>query len=66
MDDLARELELRETIAACDAMNNARVELEEAAGESERWREIRRYVFPLLEAERKRLEDAVQSMRAVE
>jgi hypothetical protein len=30
MDELARELELFEVIAASDAMNNARTELEDA------------------------------------
>jgi glutamine synthetase type III len=61
MDDLNRELELFEVIAASDAMNTARTELKErakdAAGEDaeERWEAIRRYVFPLLEAEHERL-----------
>ncbi len=57
MDDLNRELELFEVIAASDAMSNARVELEEAADgmDPERWEAIRRYVFPLLDAEHERL-----------
>jgi hypothetical protein len=58
MDKLAHELELFEVIAASDAMNNARVELEDAAEnmEPERWEAIRRYVFSVLEAERGRLD----------
>jgi len=63
MDELVRELELFETIAACDAMNNARVELEGIAEETERWVQIKQYVFPLLEAERLRLDAAVERLR---
>jgi hypothetical protein len=57
MDDFTRDLELMEVISASDAMNNARVELEDAAEnmDLERWEAIRRYVFPLLEAEHERL-----------
>jgi hypothetical protein len=46
-----------EVIAASDAMNNAQVELEEAAEgmDAERWEGIRRHVFSLLEAEHERL-----------
>lgn len=65
MDELTHELELFEIIAASDAMNNARVELEEAAGgmDPERWGEIRRYVFPLLGAEHERLAGVCQRLR---
>jgi hypothetical protein len=60
MDEYTRELELMEVIAASDAMNNARVDLEDAHAdariETERWQQIRRYVFPLLDAELLRLD----------
>jgi hypothetical protein len=62
MSDLNREFELFEAIATSDAMNNARTELEVCAEDAEgdaaeRWEAIRRYVFPLLEAEHGRLDD---------
>jgi hypothetical protein len=66
MDELTRELELFEVIAASDAMNNARTALEDAAqdeGNGERWEAIRRYVFPLLEAEHERLGEEYRRLR---
>jgi hypothetical protein len=65
MDELTHELELFEVIAASDAMNNAAVELEDVAGDMdpERWETIRRYVFPLLEAERGRLDAEHRRLR---
>ena len=70
MDELAerrRERRLFELIEASDAMNNARVELEDAAaadtGSEERWEEISRHVLPLLERERVRLEEEISRLR---
>ena len=47
-----------EVITASDAMNNARAELEDTAKDMdpERWEGIRHHVFPVLEAERARLD----------
>lgn len=57
MDELTRDLELMEVITASDAINNARTVLEETLEDNdEEWCEgIRRHVYPLLEAEHKRL-----------
>jgi hypothetical protein len=48
-------------------MVNARVELEDAEADgrlgAERWEEIRRYVFPLIEAEAARLDAEYQRLR---
>jgi hypothetical protein len=65
MNDLTRELELVEVISASDAMNNARVELEDVARgmDPERWDQIRSHVFPLLEAERERLSGEYRQLR---
>ena len=65
-DAITRELELFEVILASDAMNNARVELEEAAEhmDSERWEAIRRYVLPVLEAEGARLDAEYRRLRS--
>jgi hypothetical protein len=57
----ARELEIIEVIsAAAEAVVNARVDLEDAEADDrideERWEEIRRYVFPLIEAGAARLD----------
>jgi hypothetical protein len=57
MDEYTRAFQLIETICASDAMNNARTVLEEAEdtlGE-ELYEGIRRFVFPVLEAESERL-----------
>ncbi len=67
MDELTREIELLEVIAASDAMNNDRTFLEVCAEEpaseeaEEMWEAIRRYVFPLLADEHDRL--AVEYLR---
>jgi hypothetical protein len=67
MDELSRELELFEVIAASDARNNARTFLEVCAEDppseeaEELWEAIRRYVFPLLADEHDRL--AVEYLR---
>jgi hypothetical protein len=71
VDEFTRELKLMEVTSASDAMNNARAELEDAAaadgGENaERWEGIRRHVFPLLEAERKRLAAQYRYLRGAE
>jgi hypothetical protein len=61
MDDL----QLIETICASDAMNNARTVLEGAQdtlGE-ELYEGIRRFVFPLLEAEYERLDVEYRRLR---
>jgi hypothetical protein len=65
MDAFTQELELLEVISASDAMNNARVELEDVAEDMdrERWEAIRRYVFPLLEAEHERLNGEYRQLR---
>ncbi len=67
MDAITRELQLFEVISASDAMNNARATLEDAAaedeGNEEMWEAIRRYVFPLLEAEHGRLDREYQRLR---
>lgn len=64
MDELTKRLQLKrlqlvEAISGSDAMTNARVDLEDAAADEridgERWEQIRRWVFPLLERERERL-----------
>ena len=64
MDDLSRNLQLVETIAASAAMVNARTVLEYNASEDEEWCEgIRRHVFPLLEAEHQRLQEEYHRLR---
>jgi hypothetical protein len=65
MDELTTNLQLMETISASDAMNNARTVLEEAAEDmdTEHWEAIRRYVFPLPQAEHDRLDGAYQRLR---
>jgi hypothetical protein len=66
VDELTRELELFEVIAASDAMNNACTELEDAAEDvdPERWETIRRYVFPVLETERARQDAEYRRLRS--
>ena len=70
VDDFTRDLELMEVIAASDAINNARADLEDAEAdgriEAERWEAIRRYVFPLLEAEHERLAGGYRRLRGLE
>jgi hypothetical protein len=70
VDEFTRELSLFEVIAASDACNNARTELEEAAARApaegdagERLEAIRRFVFPLLEAEHERLAGKYHRLR---
>ncbi len=67
MNELTRELEVMEVIAASDAMNNVRVDLEDAHADGrinpERWEAIRRHVFPVLEAERARLDAEYHRLR---
>ena len=65
VDDLTRNLELMEVIAASDALNNARTVLEETLEDKdEEWCEgIRHHVFPLLEAEKRRLDDEYHRLR---
>jgi hypothetical protein len=62
----ARELEIIEVISA-SAVVNARVDLEDAEADDrideERWEEIRRYVFPLIEAGAARLDAEYQRLR---
>jgi hypothetical protein len=67
VDESTRDPELMEVISAADAMVNARVDLEEAEADGrideERWEAIRRYVFPLLEAEAERLDGEYRRLR---
>lgn len=65
MDDLARNLRLVDVINASDAMNNARTLMEEHAEElldEEQWEGIVRHVFPVLDAERARLDEEYQRL----
>jgi hypothetical protein len=65
MDEYTRAFQLIETICASDAMNNARTVLEEAEdtlGE-ELYEGIRRFVFPVLEAESERLGEEYRRLR---
>ena len=65
MDEYTRAFQLIETICASDAMNNARTVLEEAEdtlGE-ELYEGIRRFVFPVLEAESERLDEECRRLR---
>ena len=68
MDELTKELRVVEVISASDAMTNARIDLEEAAANGgiseQRWEGIRRYVFPLLESERERLDQEYRRLQA--
>ena len=65
MDEYTRAFQLIETICASDAMNNARTVLEEpedTLGE-ELYEGIRRFVFPVLEAESERLGEEYRRLR---
>jgi hypothetical protein len=65
MDEYTRAFQLIETICASDAMDNARTVLEEAEdtlGE-ELYEGIRRFVFPVLEAESERLGEEYRRLR---
>ncbi len=68
MDEFTRDLQLTETICASDALSNARVVLEEAEEvlSEEQYQGIRRFVFPLLEAESERLEEECRRLRDAE
>jgi hypothetical protein len=59
MDEYTRSLQLTQTICASDALSNVRVVLEEDEEvlSVEQCQGIRRFVFPLLEAEWERLEE---------
>jgi hypothetical protein len=69
MDEYTRDLQLTQTICASDAfsdaLSNARVVLEEAEEvlSAEHYQGIRRFVFPLLEAEWERLDEEYRSLR---
>jgi hypothetical protein len=65
MDEYTRDLQLTETICASDALSNARVVLEEAEEvlSVEQYQGIRRFVFPLLEAESERLDEEYRRLR---
>ena len=64
MDEFTQELDLMEAIVSA---GNARVHLEDAEAEgrieAERWEGIRRHVFPLLEAEARRLDADYRRLR---
>jgi len=69
MDEHTRDLALTDVITASDALNNARTVLEEAGrGEAELEEElyegIRRFVFPLLDAEYARLDAEYRRLRS--
>jgi hypothetical protein len=67
MDEYTRAFQLIETICASDAMNNARTVLEEAEdtlGEG-LYERIRRFVFPVLEAESERLGEEYRRLRGL-
>jgi len=65
MAEHTRVFQLVETICASDAMNNAKVVLEEHAEmlSEEQWEGIRRFVFPLLKAESERLDGEFRRLR---
>ena len=65
MDGYTRNLQLTETICASDALSNARIVLEEAEEvlSVEQYQGIRRFVFPLLEAEWERLDGEYRRLR---
>jgi hypothetical protein len=65
MDDLTRNLRLVDMIAASDALNNARTVLEEAETplDAEQREAIRRHVFPVLDAELRRLDEEYRRLR---
>ena len=65
MDEYTRAFQLIETICASDAVNNARAVLEEHAEtlSEEQWEGIRRFVFPVLEAESERLDGEYRRLR---
>ena len=65
MDEYTRAFQLIETICASDAVNNARAVLEEAEEvlSVEQYQGIRRFVFPLLEAESERLDEECRRLR---
>ena len=65
MEEYTRDLQLTETICASDALSNARVVLEEAEDvlSVEQYQGIRRFVFPLLEAESERLDEDYRRLR---
>jgi len=64
MDDTTRDLQLVDVICASDALNNARTVLEEAELEEELYEGIRRFVFPVLDAEYQRLDAEYHRLRA--
>ena len=65
MDEYTRNFRLIETICASDTVNNARTVLEEHAEtlSEEQWESIRRFVFPVLEAESERLDGEYRQLR---
>ena len=65
MDEYTRNFRLIETICASDTVNNARTVLEEHAEtlSEEQWESIRRFVFPVLEAESERLDGEYRRLR---
>jgi hypothetical protein len=65
MDEYTRNFRLIETICASDAMNSARTVLEEHAEtlSEEQWEGIRRFVFPVLEAESERPDGEYRRLR---
>ena len=65
MDEYTRDLQLTETICASDALSTARIVLEEAEEllSVEQYQGIRRFVFPLLEAESERLDEDYRRLR---
>jgi hypothetical protein len=65
IDEYTRAFQLIEMICASDALSNARVVLEEAEEvlSVEQYQGIRRFVFPLLEAESERLDEEYRRLR---
>jgi len=63
MDEYTRDLQLTDVITASDALNNARTVLEEAELEEELYQGIRRFVFPVLDAEYTRLDAEYRRLR---
>jgi hypothetical protein len=65
IDEYTRDLHLTETICASGALSNARAVLEEAEEvlSVEQYQGIRRFVFPLLEAESERLDEEYRRLR---
>ena len=64
-----RDRELLRLIARADAFNNALTQLEvadeSAKGDGHGWRDdVRRFVYPVLEAERNRAQEEAESLRS--